>query len=88
MIVAQAVPEHGERANWLDTGWGVWLLLAAIGPFALPVLWRSRRFTAFGKIAITLLVIVLSVAIVCALWVVLAMLVGTLRELFQLLQRM
>lgn len=88
VIVAQLVPERHPRTNWLHTRWGVWLLIAALGPVALPWLWRSRGFTRFGKIVVTLLVIVLTVAIVWALGVVVAMLVRNLQGLFQLLQGM
>ncbi len=86
VVVAQAVTERRARTNWLDTRWGVWLLLSALGPFALPVLWRSRRFTRFGKIAVTLLVVVLTAALVWLLYLVIAALVRSLRELHQLLQ--
>lgn len=86
VIVAQLVPERRPRANWLQTRWGVWLLIAALGPLALPWLWWSCGFTRFGKIVVTLLVLVLTVAIVWTLWVVVAMLVRNLQGLCQLLQ--
>jgi len=82
--MAQAVPERRKWTKWLDTRWGVWLLLASLGPFAFPVLWRSRRFTRAGKVLVTLLVSALTVLLVWALYVVILMLVRTLQELHQL----
>ena len=39
-------------------------LFAVLGPFALPMLWRSRRFTRGWKIGLTIAVLLLTVAIV------------------------
>jgi len=38
------------------------LLLFILGPFAFPMLWRSRRFSRGWKIALTLIVTVITVA--------------------------
>ena len=39
-------------------------LFLLIGPLALPMLWRSRRFTRFWKIGLTIAVLLLTVALV------------------------
>jgi len=85
-LVAQVVRQQRERHSWVDTRWGIWLLLACLGPLAFPWLWRSRRFSPAGKVLITLLVSVLTVLIVWALYVAILMLVRSLRELFQLME--
>ena len=45
-------------AAWWDSPWLVLVLLfLVLGPFALPMLWRSRRFTPLWKMVLTLMVL-------------------------------
>lgn len=58
-----------ERAP-ADRIWYVLVALATVGPLALPVLWRSRRFTGGVKWLLTILVVGLALgAVVFTLWV-------------------
>ena len=59
------------------------LLFAALGPLALPMLWRSRRFSRFWKIVLSAAVAVLTAAVVWLLWLAVAMFVEALRQLYQ-----
>ena len=43
-------------------------LLLIAGPFALPLLWFSRRFSAFWKIVLTLVVLALTVVLCWQFW--------------------
>lgn len=46
-----------KKMKWYYNPWLVLLLLSpvALGPFALPLLWKSPRFTRGAKLALTLL---------------------------------
>ena len=57
----QRVPNQSIRDNpWAMIG----LLLLAMGPLALPMLWSGRAFGRRGKIVMTLLVVLQTVAVV------------------------
>jgi hypothetical protein len=60
------------RANPIDSPWVVLaLLLCALGPFALPLLYKSRAFSLPVKILLT--VVVLAIAVL-AVWITLHLL--------------
>lgn len=61
-------------------GMVLFLLFAALGPLALPVLWRSPKFSRAWKILLTLLVVILTAVVVWLLWYVIHRLVESLRE--------
>jgi uncharacterized membrane protein len=45
-------------AAWWESPWVVLpLLFLVVGPFALPLLWRSRRFTRPWKIALSIITV-------------------------------
>jgi hypothetical protein len=46
------------------------MLFFVLGPLALPLLWRSSRFTRHWKIALTSFVVAWTVALVWATWVI------------------
>ena len=46
------------------------MLFVALGPLALPMLWRSRKFSLAWKVILTALVAVTLVLIVVLLWYV------------------
>lgn len=62
------------------------MLFAVLGPLALPMLWRSRRFSRFWKVVLTLAVASLTVLVVVALWWAVARLFAALADLRQLYQ--
>ena len=59
-------------------------LFALLGPLALPMLWRSRRFTTAWKIILTVLVAAVTVLVVWLLWYALYTLLEPLRNLDEL----
>ncbi len=53
------VPE--KPPSWTENAVIVLLALSLIGPLAIPMLWRSRRFTRGWKIGLTLAVLAMTV---------------------------
>ena len=52
-------------AAWWESPWVVLpLLFLVLGPFALPLLWRSRRFTRPWKTALSVIVVGIPVLVV------------------------
>ena len=62
----------GGPAAWWESPWVVLpLLFVVLGPFALPLLWRSRRFTRPWKTALSVVVVgitLFAVWQVCTCW--------------------
>jgi len=56
------------------------LLFAVLGPLALPVLWRSSRFSGVWKVFLTALVLVFTVVVVWGLWYAVNRFVESLEE--------
>jgi hypothetical protein len=70
-----------QPRRW-DSPWIVLTLLFLVaGPFALPLLWFSRRFTAFWKIVLTLLVLAITAYIGWQVWQIYQQLAKSLQEL-------
>jgi hypothetical protein len=46
------------------------LIFLGIGPFALPILWRSRGFSMFWKTVLTILIAVLTALLALIVWYV------------------
>jgi hypothetical protein len=61
------------------------LLFLAIGPFAIPLLWRSRRFTLLWKSVLTILVLVVTALLLWLLWVIAKQFIAPLREIVEIL---
>jgi len=62
------------------------LLFALFGPLALPVLWRSGRFTRAEKIVYTVLVSIATALVIWILWWAVDRFLDTLRQLRELQQ--
>ena len=79
---APPAPRQLLRDNpWAMLG----LLFMAMGPLALPMLWSGRAFGRRGKIAVTLLVVSQTVAIVwIGYYVAVMLIIKPLQEAFQL----
>ncbi|HYW80142.1 MAG TPA: hypothetical protein VE890_11225 [Thermoguttaceae bacterium] len=80
-------PFHSESAQGgLRPGWSespaivLVSLFVLLGPLALPMLWRSRRFSAAWKIALTVVVVVLTVVMCWLVWYLTMELLRPLRE--------
>lgn len=64
------------QIKWYHRPFVVIIAILAVGPFALPLVWTSPVFTKWSKIAITMLLIALT------MWLVKASV-----DLYQVLQR-
>jgi hypothetical protein len=85
-----AAPASGSDTRDASPSAGGWLehplvVLAAIvltlGPFGLPLLWRSRRFSQPWKILLTGIILSVVTLVVLTLWYVFHVALGPLREL-------
>lgn len=59
------------------------MLFVILGPLALPLLWRSRQFTRFWKIALTVIVAGVTVYVGWALYAFLNHTLEPLRDLLK-----
>lgn len=60
----------GQQPAWWENPWFVLsMLFLVLGPLAIPLLWRSRRFTPAWKIVLTILVLVLTLFLVWRIWI-------------------
>jgi hypothetical protein len=56
-------------AAWWESPWVILpLLFLVVGPFALPLLWRSRRFTRPWKIALSVITVGVPLFFVWQVW--------------------
>ena len=70
------------RTAWWERPWVVLtLLFLVIGPFALPLLWRSRRFNRPWKIALSIIVLGIALFVVLQLWYIFDRALAPLLEL-------
>jgi|GEM_PF-1280248 len=72
-LSAASHPSFGRPgASWrqmIDQPWVVLLLLFGVmGPLAIPVLWKSRGFSAWAKLGLSIAVIVYIAALGAAAW--------------------
>jgi hypothetical protein len=74
-----------QPAKWSESPWVVLpLLFLILGPLALPLLWRSRRFTLLWKGVLTVIMVGLTVFLLWSVWFSLQRALAPLRELDQL----
>ena len=74
----ESIGESGKQ-KWYLKWWSVVILLAAIGPFAFPFLWKSKDFNLFWKWSLTIVVSILTFALIWSTWQVLKVLMDQLR---------
>ncbi len=56
------IEETGEaRVKWYLRPLVVFIIILAVGPFALPLVWKSPSFKRWNKIVITIVVFILTV---------------------------
>ena len=76
------------KPGWSESPWAVLsALFLFVGPLALPMLWRSRRFSTAWKIVLTVVVVALTVLVIWLIWYVVAKALQPLSE-FRALQRL
>lgn len=82
-MAAEPVPEPpraGSVAAIAASRWQVLaLLFLVLGPLALPVLWKSPRFSRAGKFVLTILVVIQTFAVIWLLWYVVSRFLYELR---------
>jgi hypothetical protein len=77
----QIRPRDGSQGRWYHSGYAVALGLATLGPFALPMVWSHPRYRVFTKIALTVLILALTVLLTYILVIACIRLVAQIREL-------
>jgi hypothetical protein len=84
-VQAELVAPPAAARGWSESPWAVLLLLfCVLGPLALPMLWRSRRFSRFWKLVLTAIVVGLTALVLGLIWYVFDKLVEPLRDLHRL----
>ena len=79
---ARVQPPGNKRSDWSESRAVVLLMLfAALGPLALPMLWRSRSFTVGAKLGLTVAVIAATALAIWLLWYAITILLQSLRDL-------
>jgi hypothetical protein len=80
-----AEPRAASPSKWWENPWIVALMLfVVLGPLALPMLWRSRRISLFGKIALTTVVVGITVFLVWLVWYFMYKALEPLRDVWKL----
>ena len=69
-------PVSAKPVRWYFNTKFVWLMLFIFGPFALPLVWFSPKFTRTWKIVVTILAVIITVL----LWKTTAMMFKILNE--------
>jgi hypothetical protein len=81
-VPAELATPPSPRRNWSEDRTVVLVMLfAALGPLALPMLWRSRQFSLTAKIVLTLTVVAVTVFVVWVLWYAVNTMLAPLRDL-------
>ena len=87
LVDAKAAPSPVQFRYWESRWIVLTLLFVVLGPFAIPLLWRSRRFTLLWKNILTVLVLGWTVLLLWVFWLILQHTFGpSLRDLNELLQ--
>jgi len=74
--------DPSAQPRWWEGPWVVLaLLFLVLGPLALPLLWRSRRFTLLWKVVLTVLVTVMTIWLCWKIWVDVQQLLRELQKL-------
>ena len=83
LVQAHVVAEPpAKRPNILESPWVVLaMLFLVLGPLALPMLWRSRRFTLLWKVVLTAVVVAITALLLWAIWRVFQVALAPLKQL-------
>ena len=88
---AAGLPIQGTGlSSWIQSRTAVFVaLFVVLGPLAIPMLWRSDRFSRAAKIVLTALVLVLTVVVVWLIGYVLSVyILEPIRQLHEQMQEM
>lgn len=79
--------QEAKKKKWYYSGPFVIVMLFAIaGPFALPLLWASPKFSVVSKIILTILVILLTVFLLWLIYKLILIILPQMREFYQIMQ--
>jgi len=70
--------------RWYHSKYAVAVSVATLGPFALPMVWSHPRYTIFTKVVLTTLILALTALLIYILAIVLAHLMGQIRQVLTL----
>ncbi len=68
-----------DEQKWYLKWWSVIAALLILGPFAFPFLWKSKDFNLFWKLAITIVITVITVGLVWSTWAIVQMMIDQFR---------
>ena len=74
-------PPSESVTKWRHSTYAVVFGLGTLGPFALPLVWFNPRYTRLRKIALTAVVLALTIVLIYALVLVGVRLIEQIREL-------
>lgn len=87
-VAAESVPETPRTTPMTAIAASRWkvltLLFVVLGPLALPVLWKSPRFSRAGKSVLTILVAIQTALVIWILWYFVSWFLDEFRELIEL----
>lgn len=72
----KGLKEKSQEVKWYFKTYGIIIAFLCVGPLALPLVWLHPRFSQKTKVAITVIIIILS-------WYLGALLVNSLKSLRQ-----
>lgn len=88
-VAAEPVPETPRPTPMTAIAASRWkvlaLLFVVLGPLALPVLWKSPRFSRAGKLVLTILVAIQTVAVIWILWYFVSWFLDEFRQVIELI---
>jgi ribosomal protein L40E len=85
VVARAALAPFAQQPSWSESPWVVLpLLFLILGPFALPLLWRSRRFTLLWKGVLTVITVCVTVFLIWSVWFSVNQALAPLRELEKL----
>ena len=78
-------PRNEPQMRWYHSKYAVAVSVATLGPFALPMIWSHPRYTVLMKIVLTTLVLALTALLIFVLAIMLARLMGQIRQVLPLM---
>ena len=61
-------PLKAGETRWYLKWWSIFIWFAIVGPFGLPLLWKSKDFSLFWKWFWTIFIIALTIALTWMTW--------------------
>ncbi len=77
-------PRNEPQTKWYHSKYAVAVSVATLGPFALPMIWSHPSYKTVTKIVLTALILALTALLIYVLVIVLARLMGQIRQVMTL----